>query len=302
MSKIPSSALFVPGISAALVSAEGFAGGGAVTALTPEQRRFAAMHAVAKGRLGAFGDALKAKADLSAEPLNRMLAEAGFDIRLSGWPDDGHHFGAVSILNAGVAWIEEGRPTKIRLHCGRGDEVDAFTLERKIGIKASKYRNDETHPLLVIPTTRDGEHVAIHRTDSQHNGLDLFDATEALVAETRTPRPWNWARPETFNIPMVDLDVRPDLGFLAGMGFGDSEITQAIQQVKFGMNHMGARAKVGTGVGARVCSIPRSYTVDGPFMVAIIRTAANGDLVPIFSAFIGDADFKAPSESFVAKG
>jgi hypothetical protein len=99
----------------------------------------------------------------------------------------------------------------------------------------------------------------------------------------------------------VKLDVQPDISWMTGLSYGAWVVTQALQQVRFGMNEHGARVVVDTAVGATRggAHLPHYYTLDGAFRIVIVRQEMEN---PIFVGHVTEEDWKDPGDLRELKG
>ena len=97
-------------------------------------------------------------------------------------------------------------------------------------------------------------------------------------------------------VPMLEMDIKPDLSWLLGTTAvgtqGKYAVQQAFQQFKLRANEKGARVKVVTGLlvaSARATSPPpMPYYLDDPF-IGFFSPAGQSDTLPL-AAFWADTD------------
>ena len=229
---------------------------------------------------------LKSWAKRTAEEINEILAEHGFDIRLKSWGKDRNRFGTVSINDILVEWLVAG--TLKELKTGTGT-YDGFLLPSRSADVIWVAGHDE--PVLEIPT-KGAEIVYISVAPDPGGQFELVEAVEKLRSGT-----WRLGNDfEKVHLPMVKLDQQPDLSWLLGLHSGVWEVEEAVQQVIFGMNQHGARAKEATAVTMVMRGIapaPKIYVVDRPFLVWIEHPDVK---VPVFQAYITEEHWTDPGD------
>ncbi len=276
----------------ALESAEAFIGEILTwNAVNPTQQKLMARFATIRSALPLI-PTLQGWARKTAEELNQILVEHGFDIRLNTWPGDGNTFGVVAINDFTVEWLVVGQTEE-----DWGDREitingkPAFRLKNDAGVEfLQASRHDE---LVVKIPTKTGDVVYITKYDRSLTGFEILDTIERLRA---TLIPAFRAYYEGVNIPMVKLGLHVDIGWLVGLwtqaGVDVWRIAQALQEVKFAMNQYGARVVEATAV-AVMKGMPNYYTVDGPFLIWIERV---GVPVPLFMAHVTEENWMDPGD------
>ena len=228
----------------------------------------------------------------TAEELNQILAEHGFDIRLNPWPDDGMTFGVVAINDFTVLWRVAGQTEESwGNHKITINDKPAFRLKHDAGVE---YLQSNRHDELVIKIpTQTGDVVYITKYDRSSAGFDLLETIERLRSNLTPARREHY---EGVNIPMVELDLHVNIDWLINLwtqaGMDTWKIAQALQQIKFAMNQFGARVKEATAIAA-MRGGPSYYDVDGPFLIWIER---EGVPVPMFMAHVTEDDWRDPGD------
>jgi len=102
------------------------------------------------------------------------------------------------------------------------------------------------------------------------------------------------------HLPMVQFRQQPDISWMRGLQLDTGRgpnwfVVQAKQEVRFGMNQFGARAKEATAVGMvrmAVSGFSPPYVVNRPFLIVIGRPGKVE--VPLFGAYLTPHDWKDP--------
>lgn len=216
--------------------------------------------------------------------LNGELRKAGYDIQLQPFGREGD-FGTVAIFEREVQWLKPGDQTSLRLETSR-NSVPAFTIKQ-----AQVYQGLQ-HPVVVLDT-KQGDRVIISRCDQPISGLELLRRVSEMANAGTQRRSHDY---KGATIPMVDMEDKPDISFLLGLGFNDAEdglpavLTQALQQNRYKMDHIGARVESATALGAtRGISMEQPYQVNGPFQLAV-----ETNNVIVFAAYIGEDVMRQP--------
>jgi len=228
----------------------------------------------------------------TADPLNEALAKAGFDIRLDPWPDDGFNFGTVALLKMGVRWLVRGET-----HEKLGDKTPftvcgdkpAFRLRtRPHGVEFGEVAGSD-EPVIIVPTQSE-DTVYFFQTDNRPaDAFDMYDLAEKVTSAQRS---WKFNYDGVY-VPMIDADREVDLSWMLDMSCLDYVLLQALQQVIFKMNDLGASAESGTAVALARGGPPTYYTLDGPFIAVISRPKVR---IPIFVGYLGLDVFADPGE------
>lgn len=238
----------------------------------------------------------KSFASFKAVDINHKLAEAGSEIRLRPWDEDGITFGVASILDLLVEWLVPGethdgqRPITVRMS-DSGNEMSAFrvTSEKQL-VRAIQSATDD--PILALPLKGRREQILLWRSDYQPaDYLDLYRAASALIERMRLGTSTGYQL-ASVDIPNISADQQPDISWLLGVQTATEEtsgyikISQALQQVRFKMDNVGARIQSETAMAmTRSFGGPRRLRIDGPFMAVCV--AEDSD-VPLFAGYIAE--------------
>jgi hypothetical protein len=221
---------------------------------------------------------LKSLAATSADPLNALLKENGFDIRLDPFqPGD---IGAVSILDMIVRWINAGKPGAI---WSGGKSYPAFQLDSN---DVQMYSVPEQTEPLVRLRTESGDDVWLIKPNQAPRSN--FEAS-MLAQRTASSRKEQLYNNRNIVVPNLEIDIQPDMSSLIGMGIessllGHFMVSQVLQQFKLRMNARGARAKVATAVAVTRGMGPVHYLFDQPFVFYMTQKGHEGlALAPVFA-------------------
>lgn len=254
-------------------------------------------------------DEMKSIASRKIAEVNRFLKDNGFEIQLEENTDD--DFAVASILKIALKWKKEGTKCEIT---HEGNEYPAVRMERQFRI----YHVRTAHPVVSIYTEngdilnmtiakgkpREGFELVSYirslsrRIQSELCPLVLHKTLDGLMYSDHY---FTEFKDVTFDyagvvFPMVDLKQQVDLSWLIGMGYPpDARISQALQETHFKMNEKGAIAKSAVAIAVKTeCAAPtfkQPYIIDKPFYLWIERP---GMSMPLFTAYITPADWKAP--------
>jgi len=231
-------------------------------------------------------DCLERKADVDVEPINKWLQERGFSIQLNPVADG---FAVASILDVLVKWLNEAQ--KVSIHSDKGEFPG---VKLKEGVAA--YRQPELHPHPVVKIrTQSDDIVCITIADTMPD--DPFALNWKVEQLRNVQRPFGV---EGVMFPMVNYDRMVDISWIEGMkikpGDGDDGfyISQALQQTKFKMNEIGARAQSAVAMTFRCCAVaaPNPWVViDRPFVLWIERP---GVQMPLFAGVFAEDVWENP--------
>jgi hypothetical protein len=233
---------------------------------------------------------LEALASTDYAVLNSFLKARGFVPQFR--PFDG--VGVASILDMLVEWLSKGTPTTVRRYDRSLGEHGGYVTYPAFRIMAGGVDILDVagfdQPLVRLRTTT-GHSLWLMKADEPATGIELAYMAQKLLATHHSPNPY-WT--VGVKVPMVEMDVRPDLSWMLGANTvsptdGYHEIAQAFQQFKLRANEKGARVKVMTGFAARRGgpSGPVPYGFDEPFIGFF--TQPGHDTLPM-AAFWADTD------------
>lgn len=217
---------------------------------------------------------LDAKASRFWEELNRFLTDRKFDPMVEPFdPDEG--IGVVSVLDKLVKW-KRGPADKVMISTMRGT-IPGFELPWD-GVNIYEVDGYPASFLLELLTKSDDTLWLFAHKDTGLDGMELAELSMDVMSRARRePTRRNYGRFESpvysgAQVPMLDFDIKPDIGWLAGadttvVGGKYYFISQASQQFKMRMDETGARVKVATvvvmlrGMGDE----PKKFVLDHPF-------------------------------------
>lgn len=199
-----------------------------------------------------------------AKVLNEFLTQRGFDPQFTG-PLDG--VGIASVFDKLLEWLHKGVILPDGITAQNGNSYPGFELGSRSMSVSSILRYP--HPVLqILDVNQDSLWIAM--ADEFLDPMSMvelaFDLSSKKRIRLRLPQ-YNKAQ-----IPMVSFDVKPNLNFLVGLDTKDLEgqywfVSQAVQQFKFGMNHLRAYMRIATGMTLERMgpSNDLAFVVDRPF-------------------------------------
>lgn len=228
-------------------------------------------------------------ASYAAEEINAFLARKGFNIALEPFTTPGE-FGTASVMDVLVKWLNPGRSTQ--LVAADGQSYPAARLKEGVYVARSSVAEN---PVAFISTQHPDYQVGLIVPDEPiANDFKLVD----FVANIRNDHLSPDYRYVGVIFPKVSLDQRVNIDWLKRMQTtGDDGlpaiITQALQQTKYRMNEIGARAEsaVALGVMRGMAPIENPLVIDRPFVCWIEKT---GISLPLFAGYINYPDWKDP--------
>jgi hypothetical protein len=223
---------------------------------------------------------LKSLADKDVGVINAFLKEHGFDIQLDPVSDG---FAVASILDVLVKWLGEGKKTTIR-----NGNYPAVKLKEGVSIFMGPHGN----PLVAVET-KSGDIVFMTVVDEVPE--DVF-AVQALVDQMTASKATPWrGNNKGVIFPMVNYDQQIDISWLCGLKVHPEwYVQQALQQTKFRMNEIGARAQSAVAMTMRCASAmaePKPIVIDRPFLLWIDRQGVD---TPLFSGIFAEDVWEEP--------
>jgi len=281
--------LTVPPVLGCLRAALQFCGEAFDVAADDDQREFLRRFGGRVESVAALDDVMASIANTDIKVVNQFLADHGFDIRLD--PDPSAEFAVASVLDILVRWIDVANKT--RLNGVDGGTFPAFMLKK--GVSISFDADLHSFPVVSVKTTTD-DVVNVSKLEDVPDGrfhvLDLVEEIRPVVRLSED------TRYDGVVMPMIDLDRQEDISYLCGMGSsgGNYVIGQAIQQTRFRMNEIGARAQSAAAMTMRCMSLTPQlppHVIDGPFVLWIER---RGFDLPVFAGVFCEDVWKEPKE------
>jgi hypothetical protein len=244
---------------------------------------------------------LKAYVARDAETFNKILRDNGFTIQLKEFthPDS---IGVVAIQDILVKWLEKAERKSIR--SGKKEYAGFHLDEKKMDVSFSG--NNQDNPTIVIAEiatqSKDKVYCAIKvkisdektaavpffadkDSPSDHDVIHTID-----VLREQFKNPGQYPSVYLFNaieLPMINYQEQPSVKWFKGLKFPGYAVDQALQEVIFKMNEVGARAKAAFAIGmcgSAPCVRPKEpLIVNQPFLLWIERP---GMPLPIFAAYL----------------
>lgn len=274
-------------VAKALEAAERFTGSGPWSGSSHAQRELLSRLPAIR-RSFPLISTLEGWADENADVLNQILADHGLGIKLQPWPKNGNHFGMVAINKFGVQWLVEGDTA----HYGKPiliEDRPAFRLKKDARVLFS---SDRQNPTVQVPT-KSGDIVYFAKSPRQVQGFDLLKAVADLERNFAPDRYSSYAG---VDIPKVKFSHQPDMRWVIGLKNGDWFLSQALQEIQFGMDQHGAEVVEATAAAATRSS-PEYYKIDESFLMWIRRPEVSE---PLFAAWITPDDWRDPKASQAA--
>lgn len=219
-------------------------------------------------------------ATTSADDHIAWLKAEGWDAQITqGAPGD---LFLASTINIVAKWLEAGRAYKH--HTG----VDRVTLKKG----ATVVRQAGAQPIVKVVTQHPG-YVFVFQQ------LDRAPASEQELLSIATDASAHRAFEEVhLDFPQVDLRVKNDAQYMIGLRSGHDVVSQAAEQCRLELNEIGGRASAAAEVAvSRGFSMgPATVYIEGPFMVAVVRTNAQGSDNVAFAAYVDRDSWKRPAD------
>lgn len=226
-------------------------------------------------------------ASYAAEEINSFLASKGFNITLEPFTDPGE-FGTASVMDVLVKWLHPGTSTK--LVAADGQTYPAARLKRGVELGMSSISRT---PVAYIDTQHPDCRVGLAvPTKPISDAFELVDFVESIRKARLHPD----FQHQGLVFPKVSLDQRVNIDWIKGMSTtGDDGlpaiITQALQQTKYRMNEIGARAESAVALGITRGMSPAPLVIDRPFVCWMEKVGVS---LPLFAGYINYSDWKDP--------
>lgn len=222
--------------------------------------------------------------------LNEFLVERGFKPMF----DKIEGVGVVSVLDMLVNWLIKGELTSISRYERSAEEFGRRVAYPAFRIPAGGvdiYDVEGYSMPLVRLRTMTGHSLWLMKVPEPGSGIELALSAQSILAANRCLNP-HWSEGAT--VPMLEIDIVPDLSWVLGMSTnsprdGRHVIVQAFQMFKLRANEVGARIKVATGLGTMRGGpqLPTPYVFNEPFIG--FTTQPSNDSMPV-AAFWADTD------------
>ena len=191
-------------------------------------------------------------------------------------------WGVVSILDVLVEWLNQGEKTS--LHGADGRVHPAVLMDEGFDIYTSSIH---AHPIVCIPT-KSCDRVFMTIADKPQGSFALLHH----INELRNSLDKEEVGYNELIFPMIDYDREFKLDWLKGLYIRGYSITEALQQTKFKMNHIGAHVKSAVAISFVRCMREQPYKIDRPFFVWIERPGVSE---PIFAGYMDYEHWKDPA-------
>ncbi len=257
----------------------------------PRQERLAALMQSGLA-LRQIGDMkIAALACPTAEEINAFMASVGSSIRLQPWAPGPGRFGMAGHLDLSVLWRNPGEQFEEEV---LGKKRAVFLMDDDTGaavLNASGY----DHPVVMLPTQNGYDAfmtVCRKAIPSEH----VFGEAMRLASAARGARVHHDY--EGAIIPCVSLDFMPDISWMVDFcvegGTAGYSIAAAKQQIRFYMNHKGARVLEDTAMEATLGgSFRQPYFLNDEFLLVIHK---KGEPMPVVMLRVMEPDMKDPGD------
>lgn len=241
---------------------------------------------------------IESVASWDAAEINSFLKTRNFQIALDPFRE--HEFGAASVLDLLVEWLDEGEsfPLPPKDPDMEGERYPGVKMTKSISFSRDVTQKRLGAPILTLHTkTGDRVHLMV-----PHGNLPEgdFELVQYAMDQSSGARPCTDF--ENAYFPKVDLDHEADISWLKKLQIEptalehEQEISQALQQTKLKMNEKGARVRSAVAIGVmRTTSVgPRPkppLIINEPFLCWVERP---GYSRPIFVGYITEEDWKDP--------
>lgn len=235
---------------------------------------------------------IKTRVSRAADEINRFLQENGLSIKLDEFGRD--EFGFAGVMSVSVEWPVAGDVCVI--HGVDGIHYPGVHIKlapRSTTPNVEIMRSRKHGEPIVQLRTKQGDVVTLTKFDKDVPPLKLTDHVVEIIGDLMPSREYAGVM-----FPMLDLDVKPDVSWLLGMSTHDMEgtpatISQAVQQFRLKMNHLGAVARDGFAGAVTRSAPPPPVIIDDSFLLVFERL----ELVqPLFAAVIRPDAWKNPGE------
>lgn len=218
---------------------------------------------------------LKSIANTDPNIINKWLKDNGFTIQVNAVNKS--EISVASILKVLLEWQNIGEETVININ---DDEYRASKFIAGVSI----YEDRMVHSYPLAELSCKGEYKAyIARTDIYPNNDREFSKM-ILRLKSMSSRDNRSENFDSIVFPNIKLRKTVDIGWIKKMMVGDSYyIKEALQEVVFEMDHIGAKAESAVALDVDSLDIPVDYIVDGPFIIWIEKKNLH---FPLFAAVL----------------
>lgn len=225
-----------------------------------------------------------------ADVINQWLASRGYSIRMDQFRPT--EVGAAAALKLLEKWVAAGTETTVQ-EAGSSREYPAALMPE--GDLQHFTVDGHPHPIgLLHGENGDEVYMTMYDYKPSKDPFDLIRAALAMREGIRYTDAYS-----TLTFPMADVDVTTPLNWLLNMWTYDQEgfytfVSQAKQQSKLKLNHLGALMESGVTVGAMRFAFPvqkQPHVINRPFLYSAWRPGAS---LPVFVAHITQESWKNP--------
>ncbi len=253
-------------------------------AVNRQQKQFLEIFEIVRREVGLVSE-IKTEASFDAAVLNEFLRSNGFSIQLDPFGVD--EFGIVAILKLLMEWLISGEAEDVITPEGKQypgvlmmNEVPSYNVA------------GHTNPVISIPTkTQDIVYLTMLGRPTDEFSM-ITTARHFMTTKKR-------GRSLEVHFPMVDLDIKVELGWLKEMWTMPQsgprlKVSQALRQTKVKMNEKGVRIEEAVAIGMvfeAAFVAPKRHVINRPFLMWVERPGLS---LPLFVGYISEEDWKNP--------
>lgn len=245
------------------------------------QRQYLQYYHQYKASLEMFSEQeMQAIASQNHEVINTFLRANGFDIQLDQFsPLD---IGFAAVMKYAVEWQTKGTSRTIKSRYTQ-QVYPAFAM-KNYRLYHSPSHNYEIFAL----STKTNDIAYITMVDQPLDHFALLKTINSIKEILNYQQLWECPN---LIIPKVSLNQQVDVSWLLGMKMPHGIISQALQQNKFSMDELGAKAESAFAMGVMRGGEPTPYLINGPFIIWFERADCP---FPVFAAYVTEDDWKDP--------
>ena len=226
----------------------------------------------------------------SSTAMEEFFKAKNFDVKIPTYLEGDLGLGAV--LKLALKWFVPGKPFEISHGLNPYEGVKLTDKHNPIEFYEAIGHN---HPIAAISVENGDEiHVTKFHGNVKSSPFALTWLAEQFATARRPIRDF-----DSVALPMLDLEVSSDLGWLEGMRAvgtnGNRHISKASQENRLRLNLEGALAESATHMTLTlgITALKKTMILDEPFLFWIQRLGVS---TPLFTAFVTPDSWKNPGE------